>query len=665
MAIEAMRKVRVAAHKSVADDVWNRIQSIGCCQVIQGGRERTEERDAASLKTRVRRIDDLLSEVRFVMRFLEPYASGKGGGLSNALGDLPAFSASELEAMASAEKFLDTATIVRALEKRASDVKSSLSRVTGLIASLAPLASLPYSLDFYNRGTESVQGNLFSVPAVSVDEFKSRVSSSLGKEAEIYVSPGGPKDTVRIVSAIYARSVAEKFSLAASGIQMSRIEVPPQLTGLPRGEISRLEKELSSLKAEEAAIASEIKNIAHDAWGLCELCSDKWGVERAKLEAILDGEHTEQIIIESFWIPAEKVADFKAAVSQWNQLTDIAVSEPEEGDEPPVLLKNKKLFAPVEPLISMFGLPGYRGLDPTSVVAPFFYIFFGICFGDAAYGAIVASALIFLMLRNRVAGTIRKFMLVLIISNICAVIFGALTFSWFGDSITSFSFLHFLIPLEKIKILDPMNDPMTMLFVSLAFGFVQIFIGLVIAMYDNLRKGDKFAAFADQGGWMIFLCSLVLMGLASAGAVPVPSGIFKTTAVIGALILVATQGREKENILGKLFSGVLSLYNVTGYLGDLLSYSRLLALGLSSAAVGTVINLLANLVSGVPYVGVLLGLLIFILGHSFGIAVNVLGAFVHSLRLQYVEFFGKFYSASGEEFAPLAVRTQYVRVSGE
>ena len=664
MAIEAMRKVRAAAHKSVADDVWNRIQSIGCCQVIPGGREHTEERDSASLKTRLRRLDDLLSEVRFVMRFLEPYAAEKGG-LSKALGNLPAFSASELDAMASREKFLETAVAVRALEKRASDVKASLSRVTGLIASLAPLSSLPYSLDFYSRGTEAVQGNLFFVPAALVDEFKSRISSSLGEDAEIHISPGGTKDAASVVSVIYARAAAEKFSLASAGIQASRIEVPPQMAALPRDEISRLGEELSGLRAEEAAIASEIKNIAKDAWKLCEVCSDKWGVERAKLEAILEGEHTEQIIVESFWVPEEKLADFTSAVAPWEALVDIAVSEPEDGEEPPVLLKNKKFFAPVEPLVSMFGLPGYRGLDPTSVVAPFFYIFFGICFGDAAYGAIVASALIFLLLRNQVAGTIRKFMLVLIISNICAVIFGALTFSWFGDSITSFSFLRFLRPLEKIKILDPMNDPMTMLFVSLAFGFAQIFIGLAIAMYDNIRKGDSFAAFADQGGWMIFLCSLVLMGLASAGAAPLPPGLFKVTAVVGALILIATQGRDKKNVLGKLFSGVMSLYNVTGYLGDLLSYSRLLALGLSSAAVGTVINLLANLVSGVPYVGVLLGILIFVLGHSFGIAVNVLGAFVHSLRLQYVEFFGKFYTASGEEFAPLEAKTQYVRLAGE
>jgi V/A-type H+-transporting ATPase subunit I len=129
------------------------------------------------------------------------------------------------------------------------------------------------------------------------------------------------------------------------------------------------------------------------------------------------------------------------------------------------------------------------------------------------------------------------------------------------------------------------------------------------------------------------------------------------------LILVATQGRSKKSIPGKVFSGVMSLYNVTSYLGDLLSYSRLLALGLGSAAVGMVINMLANLVSSsIPMIGWLVGLLIFLVGHVFSIAVNILGAFVHSLRLQYVEFFSKFYEASGEEYSPLSLSTQYVRL---
>ena len=218
--------------------------------------------------------------------------------------------------------------------------------------------------------------------------------------------------------------------------------------------------------------------------------------------------------------------------------------------------------------------------------------------------------------------------------------------------------------LTSIQLLNPMGDPMTLLMISLALGFIQILYGLFIAFSENWKAGDKFAACADQGGWILFLCGLVLFGCAAGGYVPASLALpGKIVAAAGAVILVATQGREKPSIFGKIFSGVMSLYNVTGYLGDVLSYSRLLALGLGSAAVGMVINLLAKLVADVPYVGIVLAVLLFVVGHLFSIAVNLLGAFIHPLRLQYVEFFGKFYDAAGHDFAPLSNAAQYSQIS--
>jgi V/A-type H+-transporting ATPase subunit I len=389
-------------------------------------------------------------------------------------------------------------------------------------------------------------------------------------------------------------------------------------------------------------------------------------MERDRAEAVLKGEQTEQVVVTSFWVPSNMVREIEKILVPYGELTDISFSDPEGDDTPPTLLSNKKFAVPVEPLIDMYGSPAYGGFDPTAVVAPFFYAFFGICFGDAGYGLLIASLLIALLMKKKITGTLRKFLMILIIGNVCALIFGALTFSWFGDSISAFPFLKVLMPLQKLQILDPMGDPMTMLGVSLVFGFVQIIFGLSIAFRENIRKGDKVAAYADQGGWIVFLCGLVLLGLSSGGMIPLPEKACAMIAAAGALILVATQGRSKESVLGKIFSGVMSLYNVTSYLGDLLSYSRLLALGLGSAAVGMVINMLANLVApSLHGFGVLIGLLIFVLGHLFSMAVNLLGAFVHPLRLQYVEFFSKFYEASGEEFAPFAISTQYVNIQDE
>jgi V/A-type H+-transporting ATPase subunit I len=272
-----------------------------------------------------------------------------------------------------------------------------------------------------------------------------------------------------------------------------------------------------------------------------------------------------------------------------------------------------------------------------------------------------------LLIRHSLSPSLRKYFKLLLVGMFCTIVFGSLTGSWFGDSITAFPFLNALVPIkDTLQVLDPMNDPMTLLLISLSLGFIQVIFGLLLAMKENFTNGNKTAAFADQGGWILFLVGLLLFGLSSSGKMTGPIAPFtKYIAIAGALFLVATQGREKANIFGKLFSGVLSLYNVTGYLGDVLSYSRLLALGLGSAAVGMVINLLATLVAGVPYVGIVLGILIFVLGHLFSIAVNLLGAFIHSLRLQYVEFFGKFYDANGRDFSPLRNRTQYARLRGD
>ncbi|MDR2529356.1 MAG: V-type ATP synthase subunit I [Synergistaceae bacterium] len=667
MAIETMKRVRLTTHKSVSEEIFAGIQKLGCCHIIPGGHERAGEEDIAVIRSRARHVDELLGEVRFVMRFIDPYATEKGGGMAKALGDAPSYSAAELKALASEDELLRTAESVRSMEKRLSDVKSALSRVSGIISSLSPLAGLPYSLDFYTKGTETVRGVVLQAAPQALDGMVSSLSLALGDSAEIFVPPAPEGVAGRIVSVIYSREAEDKFQSAISSYQTSRVEAPHHLSGTAADELERCEAELSALKSDEAAVIREITEVANKAYKRCENCSDYWSIQRDKYGALMGGEQTAQVIVSEFWIPEPRVGELKKLLAPHAAATDVSFSDPGTEDKPPTLLNNKKFAVPVEPLIEMYGTPTYGGFDPTAVVAPFFYAFFGICFGDAGYGLLIASLLTALMMKKRITGTLRKFLMILIIGNVCALIFGALTFSWFGDSIDAFPFLAPLRePLKKLRILDPMNDPMTMLGVSLAFGFVQIMFGLAIALMENLRKGDRMAAFADQGGWIVFLCGLVLVGLSSSGSVPVPSGVSAAVAATGAVILLTTQGRSKESFLGKAFSGLMSLYNVTSYLGDLLSYSRLLALGLGSAAVGMVINMLAGLVApSLNGFGVIFGILIFVLGHLFSMVVNLLGAFVHPLRLQYVEFFSKFHEASGEEFIPLSIATQYVELKEE
>ena len=392
---------------------------------------------------------------------------------------------------------------------------------------------------------------------------------------------------------------------------------------------------------------------------------DYWNIVGRRLEAMESGEPTDDVLIWELWTPKSELGRVKAVVSRYEQYTEFAEVEPEEGEEPPTLLKNPHWSSSLEPLTIMYGTPTYGKVDPTTPMAPFFFLFMGVCFGDAGYGLVVAGIVGYFLVRYQLPDTLRKFFIMVTVGMCVSVAFGAITVSWFGDSVTAFPFLSGIAPaLTSIQLLNPMGDPMTLLMISLALGFIQILYGLFIAFSENWKAGDKFAACADQGGWILFLCGLVLFGCAAGGYVSASLALpGKIVAAAGAVILVATQGREKPSIFGKIFSGVMSLYNVTGYLGDVLSYSRLLALGLGSAAVGMVINLLAKLVADVPYVGIVLAVLLFVVGHLFSIAVNLLGAFIHPLRLQYVEFFGKFYDAAGHDFAPLSNAAQYSQIS--
>jgi len=323
---------------------------------------------------------------------------------------------------------------------------------------------------------------------------------------------------------------------------------------------------------------------------------------------------------------------------------------------------------PFEPLTRLYGVPKYGEIDPTVPMAPFMFLFFGMCLGDGGYGILVASAIIYLLSKYKIVGDKRNFFNLLLLGAFSTIAVGALTGSWMGDVVDAFPLLALLRPIkEKLAVLNPMSDPITFLGISLALGVVQILFGLFIAFWDSLRKKDYMAAFGDNGGWISLIIGLLLLGGVKSGFLSGFSvGLLgKILSALGAVVLIATQGREKSGLFRKLLSGVLSLYNITSYLGDILSYSRLLALGLATSAIAMIVNTLTTLVISIPFIGWVLSIIIFLGGHLFSVVVNTLGAFIHSLRLQYVEFFSKFYSGGGKIFQPLDYKTRYVKIVGD
>ena len=240
---------------------------------------------------------------------------------------------------------------------------------------------------------------------------------------------------------------------------------------------------------------------------------------------------------------------------------------------------------------------------------------------------------------------------------------GALFGGWFGDIATVVANVFFGKEFVIKPIwFNPIEDPIKLLIFSLALGVVHLFTGLGIKAYMQIKEGKWFDAICDEGFWILTISGIAAW-LGGAMILPVLGTVGQWMTIVGVLGLLLTGGRDRKGI-GKVIGGLSNVYNITSYLSDILSYSRILALGLATGVIAQVVNTMGSIFGGGIVGGILL-LCIFIFGHILNIAINVLGAYEHTCRLQYVEFFGKFYEDGGEPFEPMGKNTKYIRIEND
>ena len=361
------------------------------------------------------------------------------------------------------------------------------------------------------------------------------------------------------------------------------------------------------------------------------------------------------------WLPA-RLKD-KAAALLEHYSCCYSFSEPAEGEEVPVLLDNRSFFVPFEAITEMYSLPDYRGFDPTSIYALFDAMFFGIMLSDAGYGILMAVGCFIALKKFNLEGMTRKMITLFFYCGISTILWGALFGGWFGDFVTVFA----RVVLGKEVVIDPLwfnplDDPMKMLIFSLALGIIHLFIGMGIKAYMQIREGHWFDAVCDEGFWYLTIVGLIAL-LGGGSISPLLPAIGQWLAIAGAAGLLLTGGRDKKGF-GKVTGGLSNLYNITSYLSDILSYARLLALGLATGVIAQVVNTMGSLFGGGLF-GVIVLIVVFLFGHTLNFGINALGAFIHSSRLQYVEFFGKFYEDGGEPFDPFRKKTKYIKIEQE
>ena len=323
-----------------------------------------------------------------------------------------------------------------------------------------------------------------------------------------------------------------------------------------------------------------------------------------------------------------------------------------EGEEPPVSLKWNKWISPASLLVKMYGLPTYNGIDPTPYVFTIFFMFVGICLGDAAYGLALIGIMLWLKRKYREQTHLQDFFQCFVYCGIATVVAGTLTGSWMGDLSSMIPGMGWFYRLtQKFKLIDPIQDSQLALYIAIGIGIFTQLYGMAIRAYKDYRRGDNMGALSDGLMWMAFLLFALLGGLTG-------SSFFWFLFIVTCIALVLTQGRDQKSWISRILVGIIALYGIVGaygasaILGDLISYARLMALGLTGAALGSTFNMLAKLSTDIPAVGIFVGVLVVIGGHLMNFFLNLLGGFVHSARLIMLEFFGRFYDAGGTAYKP-------------
>lgn len=670
MSVVPVKKVRLAVHCSAAEDLIGSIQSLGCCEMIPSSATTAASgappsRDSEDIRV-MEFLEDSLSELRSTLRFLQPFYVEDHGVLGRMLSDKPSVTLSQLSALFNETEILDIVSESRSMEKRLAEIHSLLPQLAEQLKTLDAVRSFPFPLSLLSTGTEQISGFLGTAPAEHIDDLLSGFQEITGKAGDFFHVQTDGKDMDPFVALLFLKEQEQAVRDLCSSQGFSMVELSEDLCESPSQELERIKKkELSLCKEERSLHNRAVEHACH--WvPVIRKLADYQGVLQKKLQTLKSSDKTAQVSILWFWIPSDMLSRLKALLKNFSDVTDVEITDPGPDDNPPSIMVNPVWAKPYEPLTKLYGLPTYGGIDPTVYMGPFFFVFFGMCLGDAGYGLVMVILSLMVLLKFQMSGDKKHFFQLFLIGGVGSMIFGAITGSFFGDLFSSFKFLEPLARIQQnLVVFEPMNDPMTLLAISLALGVFQIFFGMTLVLVENLRKGDYIAAFGDQIGWFLFLAGLGGMVLGSGYLSTTLMFAVRIMALSGAVILVLTQGREKKTVLGKLLSGVLSLYNVMSYLGDILSYSRLLALGLATMAIAMIFNMLVGMIGGIPYVGWIIALVFLVLSHVFAFAINVMGAFVHSLRLQYVEFFSKFYTGGGRPFSPFRYNTQHVSIVEE
>ena len=555
---------------------------------------------------------------------------------------------------------LKIAAAIEGADDRIKRISAEESRQRSLAESLEPWLDLDMPLGMEGTARANVLIGSFS-SKVKLDEVDSALAQA-SEEAELFrISADKSSQYVALVFIREAlgnvQEVLRTYGFAPAGFSGFK--------GTARETLAAANQELAELAAEKESCVAAIvgESVRRDD---LKLASDRVSTQIAMAEAEGRLYGTDSVVMMEGWMPAEREEELARVFEKYDCAWDSR--EPEEDEYPtvPVSLKNNKFSNALNMVTNMYSLPAYGSVDANPIMAPFFILFYGLMMADMGYGLIMIAAAIVAMAKIKPRGGSLCFCQLLLYGGISTLLMGALTGGFFGDA--PYQLVHMFNPVSAWEglpyLFSPVNDSTLVLYGAMVLGVLHLNTGMVVSFVLKCRRGHVVDGLFEEVPLWIILVGGVMMGLKLLGVTDALFGIGKIVLIAGAVLLLvgSARGAKGFGIIGAAFG---CIYNtVTGWFGDILSYSRIMALMLAGGVVAQVFNTIAAMPatsSGVNAVTIIVFILIFLIGHGLNFALNLLGCFVHDLRLQCLEFFGKFYEDGGKPFQPLGFKSKYVR----
>lgn len=653
MAIVKMKKLRLIALRQQRDELMEALMRLGCVEVRPPDDLLSDPDNAAVLRRErgsVAEARNDLGTLQSAVKILDQYAPAK----KKLLSARPEIGQKDFLNEEALRRDLDRAATLRDWDGEIRRIQAEEARLRGELESLIPWLELDEPLN--SGGTKRCAIALGGVPLeVSMDAVADAAETAAEAVQLVLVSED-ERQHYFVVIALREELSAVTEALRAVGFTQV---VFPDKAGTARENADAIHRELKDLAARREELIARICAQGPEGAAL-RLSADRMAAQLARQEATERLLGTDSVVVLEGWCPAPKAEELETILRRFDCAWEMEDPTEEEYAQVPVSLQNGKFAEPMNLVTEMYSLPAYNGIDPNPLMAPFFVLFYGIMMADMGYGILMMLASWIALKKMKPRGGTKHLPTVLGYSGVSTFIFGALTGGFFGDLLpqiamminpdTSFTALPALF--------TPLEDPTMILIASLVIGVIQIFTGMIVSVRYKCRTGAGWSALFEEGAWWFILIGVALMvlGVGSVGGVPV-------VLVIGAVLLAVGQFVMKKSFTGGLMGLFGGIYNgVTGYFSDILSYSRLMALMLSGSVIASVFNTLGAMTGNV-----FAFILIALVGNALNLALNLLGCFVHDLRLQVLEFFNRFYMDGGKPFRPLDINnnTQYVEVIKE